>query len=366
MNFRNPLDQSFYIFKQSRLFENIRLWKHLFPQVHPYYAMKCNNYKPILKTLGKNGFGFDCASIAEINTIKKHAPCSPIIFANPIKMVSHLNAIKYSTEQVSMMTFDSIEELNKIKYHDKMRIIRLAVDDRYSASRLNTKFGIGLDSIESLFKRATIPITGIAFHVGSNCRSSESYTNALNDTITALDIANRYGHNISTIDIGGGFSNNLSLLNEISVIMKNFSAQYPCLDLIGEPGRLMVENVFDLYVKIIGKSNNKYFINNSIYGDLNCIIFDNKNLTFDCITELHGIITMIDGVWIDSDKNVHGTKKIQLFGATCDSLDVIFKEIDVPEVLSVNDHLKFHNMGAYTYSARSNFNGIACAEVRHK
>jgi len=46
-----------------------------------------------------------------------------------------------------------------------------------------------------------------------------------------------------------------------------------------------------------------------------------------------------------------------LFGPTCDSIDVVCKDIEIPD-LEIGDHVYFFNMGAYTSAAASSFNGF--------
>ena len=113
------------------------------PQVHPFYAVKCNDDLAILKTLAGLGCGFDCASkvtkqyyFANFCTLVLSSPyntyiihtqgeiaailnlgVSPnrIIYAHPCKQISHL---KYAASNgVSMMTFDNEAEIHKIKEH---------------------------------------------------------------------------------------------------------------------------------------------------------------------------------------------------------------------------------------------------------
>jgi len=50
------------------------------------------------------------------------------------------------------------------------------------------------------------------------------------------------------------------------------------------------------------------------------------------------------------------------FGPTCDSIDLICKDVEMPE-LEVGDWLYFLNMGAYTRAAGSTFNGFALPKV---
>ena len=51
------------------------------------------------------------------------------------------------------------------------------------------------------------------------------------------------------------------------------------------------------------------------------------------------------------------SNKSSLFGPTCDSLDVICRDIDLPD-LNIGDVLYFTNMGAYTVASGSAFNGF--------
>jgi ornithine decarboxylase len=43
---------------------------------------------------------------------------------------------------------------------------------------------------------------------------------------------------------------------------------------------------------------------------------------------------------------------------TCDGMDVITQNLHVPSEMKVGDWLIFGGMGAYTYGARSDFNGM--------
>lgn len=46
----------------GRVFQLHTDWKEALPDVHPFYAVKCNEDKLLLKTLAALGTGFDCAS----------------------------------------------------------------------------------------------------------------------------------------------------------------------------------------------------------------------------------------------------------------------------------------------------------------
>ena len=51
-----------------------------------------------------------------------------------------------------------------------------------------------------------------------------------------------------------------------------------------------------------------------------------------------------------------------VFGPTCDSTDMVVAESQLPE-LHMNDVLVFYNMGAYTASAGTRFNGFDISSI---
>lgn len=326
--------------KKSILENNIKLWYSIFPKniVQPYYAMKCNDNPYVLTTLYNNGFFFDCASRKEISHIMKkfQVKGNEIIYANPVKSQSDIN---YSlSRNVKLFTVDNKEELKKLNNNNYL--LRIAIDDKYSLCKLNSKFGIQKDEIDDFMKHKGKGFKGFAFHVGSNCMNHNSY-------FDALDIIEKYLNHDDIIDIGGGFNKTINYndLIKVSDRIKGYKNK-----IIAEPGRYLVEDIMDLYVTVIGKSNNKVTINSSLYGDLNCIAFDHKVCKFDIIRN-NNII------------NDTKTEKVNIFGNTCDSIDIIFKDIECPKI-QVNDVLRFHNMGAYTIVSRSNFNGIQTAMIK--
>lgn len=78
--------------------------------------MKCNDGAAVIQTLAALGAGFDCASKGEIAQVLSYG-VSPeaIIYANPMKQVSHLT---FAAEMnVTVMTVDSDFELQKIAKH---------------------------------------------------------------------------------------------------------------------------------------------------------------------------------------------------------------------------------------------------------
>jgi ornithine decarboxylase len=360
----NQSERAFYIINLGAIFDSYTNWIKLLPNVHPYYAVKCNPNPVILDALASLGCNFDCASENEMKmVIEITKDPSRIIFANPCKMSSQIRYAR--ANDVDLMTFDCEEELYKIKlYHPYAKLVlRLAVDDSKSRCKFNKKFGCKLSQVEELLnivKTLKLDVIGFSFHVGSGCSSADTFYNAIYECRKACDIAEMIGINISMIDIGGGFpgvdrdikfEDIAKRIND--GITEFFSEEGRGLDkiqFIAEPGRYFAESSHTLVLNVIGKKNIiddetgekiiVYYLNDGIYGSFGCIYFDHS----------HPVVLPFN----ERNDKVH---KSRLFGPTCDSIDLISNEIMLPE-LAVGEWVYVENFGAYTVASSSNFNGF--------
>ncbi|KCV69000.1 hypothetical protein H696_04420 [Fonticula alba] len=129
-----------------------------------------------------------------------------------------------------------------------------------------------------------------------------------------------------------------------------------------------------------------YYVNDGVYGSFNCIQFDHARVipavlrrsgepclgTFDQAALSHAL----DAISSAADNSQADTRSVtpegevdgdllhtcSVWGPTCDSIDLIVPETRLPR-LSIGDWLAFRNMGAYTLTAASEFNGFAKASV---
>lgn len=347
----NVSEEAFFITDIGKVVRQYQKWEKLLPNVRPFYAIKCNPNEVVLKVLAGMGCNFDCASKNEIaSVISVVDDPSRIIFANPCKMS---NQIKYARAvDVDMMTFDSDHELYKIKlYHPNAKLIlRIKVDDSGSKCRFGCKFGCPMDEVQKLLeiaKALSLNIHGISFHVGSGCTDPERYTEALMNAKMALDISRGLGFDANMIDIGGGFDD--CTFEDISKCINTFIETCDDVEFIAEPGRFLVNNSHTLVVNVIGKKKNDnefvYYLNDGVYGSFNCIFFDHA----------------IPEVFPFNERN--GPRyKSKIFGPTCDSIDKITDDIQLPE-LAIGEWCYVENFGAYTTAAASTFNGFQQTQV---
>jgi len=71
-----------------------------------------------------------------------------------------------------------------------------------------------------------------------------------------------------------------------------------------------------------------------------------------------------DSNWLNTSNLSEGvaTTLATVCGATCDSQDIILSKVTLP-IIERGDYIRFNRMGAYTYSASSEFNGIPNAVI---
>lgn len=358
----NQSERAFYLIDLGEIIKSFSKWITLLPNIKPYYAVKCNPNIAILDALSNLGANFDCASQAEIKTIIEltNDP-SRIIFANPCKMSSQIRYAR--ANDVDLMTFDCEEELYKIKlYHPYAKLIlRIAVDDSKSLCKFNSKFGCKLNQVEELLKitkTLKLDVCGFSFHVGSGCSSADSFYNAIKDCRDAVNIAKELNINVDIIDLGGGFPGvdenikfediatqiNKAIQDFFSEELENKSVQF-----IAEPGRYFAQKTHTLVLNVIGKkvvkddNNDKliiYYLNDGIYGSFNCITYDHQHPVILPFNERDGKLL-----------------KSKIYGATCDSMDMIGENIMLPD-LSIGEWVYVENFGSYTVASSSEFNGI--------
>jgi diaminopimelate decarboxylase len=360
---KNLPTTAFYLVDIGEIVRQYKLWRELFPNIHPLYAVKCNPNPVICKVLALLNVGFDVASKNEISLVKDIVfDTSKIFYANPYKESS---SIQYArTNDIDYSVFDSEYELYKLKlYHPKCKLLmRIKVNDIASECRFSEKFGTEINDAKRILQIAKIlelDIVGVHFHVGSSCHDGKQYLEALEIVRKIFDIGLELGYNMKIIDIGGGFPGirdeySINLLKNISdnvhLGIEKYFNHIDDLEIFAEPGRFFVQTSHTLLLNVIGKKTKidentgekifYYYMNDGIYGSFNCIIFDHQK----------------PEILPYNERNEHKYKSI-VFGPTCDSVDKINSELYLPE-LEIGEWCFVKNFGAYTVASSSDFNGF--------
>ncbi|TID28637.1 hypothetical protein CANINC_002393 [Pichia inconspicua] len=364
----------FFICDIGEFKRQLNLWKKYLPFVKPYFAVKCNPNPEFVKHLVKNGnVGFDCASLDEIRTvIEAHnnlgqmADTTNIIYANPIKPISHL---KYaSSANVTLTTVDSIEEVNKISRHTETMevLIRITTDDATATCPLSVKFGADLEYSAKIVDRCIdlgVRVRGVAFHCGSGFNDLSTLMKAVTDTKNIWDYINeKQGFKCDTLDVGGGFSKETfegpaRVLNQ--QLMHYFGSEIESrkIKVISELGRFLTASCFTLVTNVIGTRNEidsnkvRVYLNDGLYGNLNCIIYDHQDVDPKPVTSFGKFV-------FEENREALNDRIYSLWGPTCDGLDCIKKNHNLPYHIQCGDWIAFKNCGAYTTAAATTFNGF--------
>ncbi|KAK9321867.1 pyridoxal-dependent decarboxylase [Lipomyces orientalis] len=354
-------EDPFFVADIGEVYRQHVRWKLNLPRVEPFYAVKCNPDLTVLKLLARLGTGFDCASKKEIDLITSLgvAP-SRIIYAHPCKAASF---IRYASQRdVRKMTFDNAEELYKIKryFPDAELFLRIVTDDSESLCQFSMKYGASLKitgDLLQLAKDLELNVVGVSFHVGSGAVGAKPFVQAVHNARFVFDQAEDLGMNLTTLDIGGGFGvDNFEGIAEIlgPAIDKCFP---PSVRVIAEPGRYYVASAFTLACHVIARRELPHhggymlYLNDGVYGNMNCILFDHQQPTVRVLT--HGNRYMYG-----LPDNCGGPVTASVWGPTCDGIDCITQECQLPYALDVGDWVYFDNFGAYTLSAATGFNGF--------
>ena len=338
---------------RSALRAQLDRFRQAMPRVEPFYAVKANSHPDILKTLRAGGAGFDVASLAELEAaLAAGASPSDIIFANTIKPPAAIRAA--AARGVDLMTYDSEYELDKIAdlAPGARVVVRIKVPNVGSVVELSLKFGVNpADATEFLIKahRLGLRPAGVSFHVGSQCTRVENYIDALEMAAIIVQDARLKQIPIEIVDIGGGFpirhfdGEKDPFEETASVISREIDRLFdPNLRIIAEPGRFLVGPAATLAMRVVGKAirENKhwYYLDDGVYGGLSGIFFDHATYAFK---------TMRGG----------NTQLSTLAGPTCDSIDIIARGEELPE-LDIGDLIYIENIGAYSLACATHFNGL--------
>ncbi|KAI1291238.1 hypothetical protein EDD11_009037 [Mortierella claussenii] len=390
-------ENAFFVADLGEVYRQHMRWKTLLPRIEPFFAMKCNPDPMVMRLLASLGTGFDCASKNEIQSVLDlGVDPSRIIYANPCKQNAF---VKYAyNHKVRMMTFDNVEELHKIKrlHPDAQLVLRILTDDSKSLCKLGLKFGAPLDTTGHLLTTAQelgLDVIGVSFHVGSGCFDASAFGEAVIRARRVFDQAKDYGFDFKLLDVGGGFPS--AHVTEGITFEKVAAILGPTVDtlfgsdvrVIAEPGRYYVGSAFTLATQVIARRtvqrevqdeeheqrvpSHMYYVNDGVYGSFNCIMFDHqtcepqvllRNGQFSYKYYHRQLWSSLSpsSFMMSTEEDPEGYASV--WGPTCDSIDCISSRARLP-LLETGDWLYFDNMGGYTITAASQFNGFKTSQV---
>lgn len=325
-----------------------------------FYAVKANSTRRIVEKLVKLNSSFDVASVGELDLVLElGADVSKISFGNPIKKSKD---IKYAYDKgVRIFVADEFVEVDKIAVHAPgvKLFVRIEMSDTDSDWPLTKKFGTNVDKAAEILryaKKAGLEPFGVSFHVGSQCYDKYIWKTALLNVKDIFDHLKKDGINLKFINTGGGMPvkhiREIPKVEEISKIINDtvneYFSGYDDLIVGVEPGRSMVGNAGLLCANVILRSEKEK--NDWVYIDAGVF---------------HGLMETIQGFRYEVVvPGRNGEKELfTLSGPTCDSVDTVYDEINLPKDIAIEDKVFFINAGAYTTGYLTHFNGILPPQI---
>lgn len=328
------------------------------PGAEVHYAIKANPHPEVLATLAAEGCGFEVSSVPELQLVLDLGVAAErILSSNPVKRPDFIQAA--AAAGVKRFAFDSELEVQKLaRWAPGSQVYaRLAVDNSGSEWPLADKYGVSAEQAVELMlaaPRAGLEPYGITFHVGSQCRDTQSWVRAIRACFEVHQELAARGQPLRMLSLGGGqpihHLRPVPSLAEIGgAIMATLNELFgPTLPLISvEPGRALVGGAGTIVSSVVGRARR---------GDDTWVYLDAG--VFNAFMET------IEGFRYELRTERDGPRTpVTVAGPSCDTVDTLFTVEPLPE-LEVGDRVYILNAGAYTLSYASSFNGFPPPDVK--
>ncbi|GAA2010370.1 type III PLP-dependent enzyme [Microbacterium ulmi] len=334
------------------------------PSVRFHYAVTALPHSAVVDVLAEEGCGFDVASGDELALVRRHGVAAGrLIHTHPVRKPAEIaDALAAG---VRTFVVDSETELEKFRdaAPDVRVLVRLSFRSPQGGSDASAKFGVGPFAAGRLVARARelgVRVAGFSFHTG-RLDDPERLADAVADALTLMrHLEDELGIRFEILDIGGGFpvayDTDVCSIEEFGAVIEPLLAPHARrLRIIAEPGRILAAEAMALVTSVVGIAERAdgrwYHLDDGVHGAY-------SSVTADDVRPLVYALRELGQTAADSESRRWAT----LAGPTCDSADVVAREVLLPE-LAVGDLLASPAMGAYTIAAGSSFNGRAVTPV---
>ena len=351
---RPPAEPVYCIYPDAYL-RNARSFVEEFPG-RVLYAVKANDHRDVLKLLIAAGVRhFDCASLPEIASVRQITEEGTIYFMTPVRLRGAAEAAQqaHGVRHFMVDHLSGIELLEReIDMSSSVVFARMAVSHDSAMIDLSGRFGAPPADVPAVMQ--AIADTGaepaLAFNVGSSVTSPEAYLHSLG---VARDVLASLPFKVRLLDIGGGFPRpypgfDVPPLQDFFDAIRADMQTLPLADgfeILGEPGRALAAPGMSAIVEVCLRKDDRIFLNDGMYG----IFWELRFKGHDRFPVR---------IYRDGRPHTGRMKPFRLFGPTCDSTDELPGDVELPADIRPGDHLEFGQIGAYSLSGRTNFNGF--------
>jgi len=361
-------DKPVYCFRPSVLVADARAFIDSFPG-KTAYAVKTNGEPMVLETLAANGVSvFDVASPAEFAAARAVDPDSELLYMHPVKAQSdiRLGLENYGIRVTAVDHEDEVAKILRIVHALDLDPSEITLFVRIgskgeAAYELSKKFGAASGHAVELLQRIdNIGFKcGICFHVGSQMEDPSTYERSI---ATAAEVRDAAKVPIVELDIGGGFPafygtdprRPAAPMPPLPDLMRSVLAAverhgFGNTPLVAEPGRVIVARAFSVVVRVLLKKGQRLYINDGIWASLS------DSWTGKLLLPVHHIP---DPARRRRTGAANKMVPFRIYGATCDSVDVLSRPFYLPETVDTGDWIEIGHIGAYSMSLRTHFNGF--------
>jgi ornithine decarboxylase len=322
------------------------------PGVDLHYALKPLPERAAVEVLHEEGAYFDLATTGEVELVRAAGiPAARCIHTHPIKRDADIRAAL----DFGVRTFvaDNPDELAKFaRYADRVELLlRISFRSPAAVVDLSRKFGCSPEKAGTLIDlagRLGLRVAGLSFHAGSQLRWPDTQLRAI-EACAAL-LQDRLGRGLeapATLDIGGGFPVDYlepaRPIHDFCAPIRQALAVLPAgTRVIAEPGRYICGPAGTVLTSVMGRAQRDgrwwYYLDDGLYGSFSGQLYDHARYPIAPLRPGPG-----------------PREHCVLAGPTCDSIDVIAEDIELP-LLQIGDILVGRQMGAYTTASATDFN----------
>ncbi len=325
------------------------------------YAVKANDSRAVIENLIEAGIGgFDVASPEEIAKVRAVSGGVALHYNNPVRTPGEIAAGRAAG--VVSWSVDGMSELAKLLKADLPKgseiAVRLRLPVKGAVYDFGEKFGEDPGGAVALLRAVAAAgfTPAMTFHPGTQCAEPAAWTAYIG---TCAEVAREAGVRLSRLNVGGGFAvNNRGEAPDLAAIFAAIEAAVAeafgdrAPGLVCEPGRALVaeSHVLATRVKAVRECG-AVFLNDGVYGSMG------EGLNALGVSHRISVLSP-EGAW----RNGARVGRV-IYGPTCDSLDRLPGEYQLPETLQEGDFVLFQAMGAYSSATITRFNGYGATRI---
>ncbi len=321
------------------------------------YAVKANSGEEVLANLAAAGIrAFDVASPREMYAVRAVRADAVLHYNNPVRSRDEVAvAVALGVASYSVDCDQELIKLSGAPLGTEIAV-RLALPVAGAAYDFGEKFGADPREAVHLLRRVVEMgfQPAMTFHPGTQCADPRAWGAYIQ---VVAQLVQEAGVRIARLNVGGGFAAHRhgqapdleAIFDHIRAeVTAHFGEDAPAL--VCEPGRAMVADAFTLVTRVKAvRDNGALFLNDGIYGGLT------ESRDIGCTDRVS--VMSSHGEWRTGD----GVPRV-IFGPTCDSIDRLPDQVQLPSDITEGDYVFFAGMGAYVRSLTTGFNGYGLGD----